>query len=450
MGKVIQMLSPENYIRQKARKLPIFECLVNKDWDTTQIANLIVARQHTNGNVTAGVYLVDLACLGVKDTAWFFNITETDYRNKIDQFFEMDGGAVHIDYITAHNIVHAGIEFAEEYEFKPHKDFKSITQYILDEDTEDIPIIEIECGIDGLPAYMPGPLHNDAKAKQVIAQLERVAGPGNYYQINEDGMVMNDEDEDTDEFSHLSYEEKRELFLTRNEKFDQFTDDELDDFFKLLNSLNNDLIDQDKCELIYDELFDGVTQVEVDEEEIPDELLGAEHGTFSEEVKKQFVEILESIANPKISKELYKSFSKNSGTDAATALIDLVICALDHPKKYKQRLDETIKKYPNYSLLQIRKLKNEIGGEGFEPTLGYKQKLMNLLNERDTLHPFEFFLYLDLITHFILAEKDAIQLEAWKRVIIDLDIDEGDQAVLLSLIMMFQIGILVSYFENEK
>ena len=36
-GKVIQMLSPENYIRQKARTLPVYECMVNSGWDETKI-----------------------------------------------------------------------------------------------------------------------------------------------------------------------------------------------------------------------------------------------------------------------------------------------------------------------------------------------------------------------------------------------------------------------------
>ena len=66
-GKVLQMLSPENFIRNKARSLPIFECLVNADWEEGKLADMVVARQHTNGNITAGLYQVDLACLGVKD-----------------------------------------------------------------------------------------------------------------------------------------------------------------------------------------------------------------------------------------------------------------------------------------------------------------------------------------------------------------------------------------------
>ena len=34
-----QILSPENYIRQRARNLPIFKCFVNEGWDEEGLAH---------------------------------------------------------------------------------------------------------------------------------------------------------------------------------------------------------------------------------------------------------------------------------------------------------------------------------------------------------------------------------------------------------------------------
>ena len=194
-GKVIQMLSPENYIRQKARTLPVFECLVNNDWKETALANVIVARKHTNGNITAGMYLVDLNCLGVKDASYWFNITEMQYR-EILQHAQGSMKLVKISYALAHNIVFAGLEFAGDYGFIPFKDFTSVAQYILEEDTNDVELIEIECGFDGKPAYSRGPFDNDAKVAGIIAQLEKTAGSGNNFFIDENENWGGDEDED--------------------------------------------------------------------------------------------------------------------------------------------------------------------------------------------------------------------------------------------------------------
>ncbi|MDQ3291320.1 MAG: hypothetical protein M3Q05_08530, partial [Bacteroidota bacterium] len=50
----------------RARSLPIYKCLVNEGWAESALAQVIVLRKHVNGHLTAGIYLVDLLCTGVK------------------------------------------------------------------------------------------------------------------------------------------------------------------------------------------------------------------------------------------------------------------------------------------------------------------------------------------------------------------------------------------------
>jgi hypothetical protein len=200
------MLTPENYIRQKARTLPVYQCLVNTDWEDSGLANIIVARNHTTGNFTAGMYLVDLHCLGVKDASYWFNISETKY-SQILAHAKASMELEQVSYELVHNIVFAALEFAEEYGFKPHKDYTSVAQYILEEDTEDIELIEIECGVDGKPSYVRGPYDDDAKVARILAQLEKTAGPDNYYFIDEDDEDWVDEDDEDDDFDDLDDED---------------------------------------------------------------------------------------------------------------------------------------------------------------------------------------------------------------------------------------------------
>ncbi len=200
-GKVVQMLSPENYIRQRARTLPISECRVNKEWKESGLADVLVARRHTNNNLTFGLFLVDLKCLGVKDATWRFNVPESEYQEFLD-LMDRNIDNINIPYPLAHNIVLAGIEFAGEYGFKPHKDYSSVAQYILEEDTDEVELIEIECGHNGKPLYLHGPSESDARVRQIIAQLDRMAGPGNYTIIDEadwDPDLEEDEDKWDDE-----------------------------------------------------------------------------------------------------------------------------------------------------------------------------------------------------------------------------------------------------------
>lgn len=59
-------LSAEKYIKTQARLLPIAECIINNEWETAGIANILVARKHKNGNLTIGLFLVDMYCLGLR------------------------------------------------------------------------------------------------------------------------------------------------------------------------------------------------------------------------------------------------------------------------------------------------------------------------------------------------------------------------------------------------
>jgi hypothetical protein len=194
-GKVIQMLSPEKYIRQRARSLPIYECWVNESWNDEKLANIVVARQHTNNNCTVGMYLVDLNCLGIKDTQFLFNIPLRGYRELLEELSSRTE-IEPIAYTQAHNIVFAGFEYAEDLGFTPHPDF-ALTQYILEEDNEEIDLIDIECGHQGKPFYLRGPMDSDARAAQIIAQLDRVVGPGNYH-VADTAWGEDDEFDDAD------------------------------------------------------------------------------------------------------------------------------------------------------------------------------------------------------------------------------------------------------------
>jgi hypothetical protein len=197
--KSVAKPSPERIIRQRARNLPIHECWINKDWNIDGLANITVARKHSNGNLTLGLYLIDLGCLGVKDAYYIFNQIPDQYQQTIDrasQNFELEK----IGYELAHNIIYAGLEYAEEYGFKPHKDFE-IARCILEEDTEDIGLIEIDCGgEDGKPRYVRSPNDTNARAAQIFAQLEKTAGPGNYHYIVGDLLADPEEYDEYDEW----------------------------------------------------------------------------------------------------------------------------------------------------------------------------------------------------------------------------------------------------------
>lgn len=187
-GKVVQLFQkPENFIKSRARELQLGACYITENWDETGIANIMVSRKHTNGNFTLGIYLVDLKCLGIKDTAFKFNVDEEE----MDYFADFVGGN-EIEYNEVHNIIYGAEVFADSCGFKPHKDW-AITQFILEEDDDSIPLIDIEFGEGGVPAYYVGLDDDPAKVKQILATLDKNIGPGNYLFSSDDDEFEDDE-----------------------------------------------------------------------------------------------------------------------------------------------------------------------------------------------------------------------------------------------------------------
>lgn len=200
-------MSAEKYIKTRARTLPVYKCLVNEDWELSMVADVIIMRKHVNGNITAGLYLVDLYCLGIKDTFFFFNEDEGSLMEKFEA-----GSFTEIDYNLAHNIVYAGHDYAAEFDIQPHKLF-STTKFLLEEDDDNIPMIDIHTGDeDGNPCLMVDRSYNYLP---VLAKLRKHAGEGNYEfaivdEPFDDGVDSEEEDdkefEEESPFADIDYD----------------------------------------------------------------------------------------------------------------------------------------------------------------------------------------------------------------------------------------------------
>ncbi len=180
-------LTPEKYIRTKARALPIGICYISGDWKESRAAVIIVARVHPNKNITHGVFFVDLYCLGVKDTLWLFNQNPLEFKAIIDRQNAADSDTFPVyktNYALVHNIIYGAISYAEENGFRVHKNFE-LTQFILEEDDERIPLIDVEFGYKGKPLYIASP-ENPDELRRVNAHLGQRLGQGNFYIVNQE------------------------------------------------------------------------------------------------------------------------------------------------------------------------------------------------------------------------------------------------------------------------
>ena len=167
-----QFLSPEQYMKQRVRSLEIGTCYITEDIEECGEGHIVVTRKHTGGRISAAFYLVDILCLGVKDSFYHLRLAEEELDDLLDNGLDFR----ECSYEEAHNWIYGAISWAEEAGIEPDKSF-AITQYMLEEDTDDIPLIEYEYGKDGMHFLMA---NDDLEASCYLPLLEKNLGAGNY------------------------------------------------------------------------------------------------------------------------------------------------------------------------------------------------------------------------------------------------------------------------------
>jgi hypothetical protein len=472
-GKVIQMLSPENYIRKKSRSLPFYECWVNEDWEDSGMANIIIARIHTNGNITFCVYLVDLLCLGVKDSFYNFNITETEYRNCIEKFSsEMEIELV--EYPLVHNIIFTALEFAKEFGFKPHKDFTSVTEYMLEEDTDDIELIEIKCGKNGKPLYVQGPYDDEAKANKIMKQLERTAGLGNFDFIkefdfeddddfNEDDWDVddwddedeedldNDEYDDWDEVEHdqvkddelPSYsveeiEKSKKLIAELLPRMDKLKSKEIQQLATAMSVISASLCEADKVREAMRYFEMEFEKVEITDE-IPDEMLGIENQNLPncEKIKDIFIKGYKQDR-----KKLKKAISKlrdEAGEIAGVDILELLYLEPKGQKPFLEKLEQSYSDFPDNPMIKTSYLIEKlVENKQSNITKLENLEIQDIFGNRKIINRAEWYFYLLLLLFNLRAENDPSKLFSFINIMNKQDLYEEDLNDLRHIAMMIQ------------
>lgn len=447
-----QILSPENYIRQRARNLPLSQCLINDGWDDSGLAYIIISREHINGNLTVCFYLVDLLCLGVKDTFFRFNISKWEYDEMIEKFTETISMSV-VEYNLVHNIIFAALEFAEEIGFKPHKDFESITQYMLEEDDEKIPLIDIACGDEnGRPYYIQGEIDSDAKARQILNHLDKEVGPNNYDYLLSDEM---DEDFDDEGFDDEGFDDKDFEDKDFEDNYSEYLSNSFEENAKLFLEFTNFL---DENELLNDDSFIpdatklmvliDVLKKDIVKKDLVDEWLKK----WQEESEK--IQIADLISRESLGLAPDQPFTEKDLNYLTTAnkekmlkyirkkwgKIPFVLYyeIIDEKNKNKRskKVKEYFDKYPDFPLLKAQFLMEQFKNKMIVPDETWLE-FSEFFPFRETISYSEFYILELLRLCYFMSHNN---LEGFISIMLSLDLYEGIPEDLLLAIEMFFIG----------
>lgn len=453
-----QLLSPENYIRQKARNLPIYECRINNNWQEIGTATVVIARIHINGNLTYGLYMVDLYCLGVRNTHYQFNTPVDNYEDLLDMLsenFEMQ----QVEYSLVHNIILAANEYAADLGFKPHKDFTSVSEYLLEEDTDDIELIEIECGKDGKPLFIQSEFIADVEAKRIISQLEKSVGKGNFDVImrgdnndDDDDDEMDFDDDSDDEFHFMEYEEKIGLFQDFIANgLDDIPDDEKKRLIALTDSIYfMDLCDEDEVNDLC-ERWEVELNMAIDDETYTAELLSQESGRIITEEEKLELDELELLMKdkPQKAEKQIKKLKQKWGNIPYLNYKELKLLELINAKGYKKKRNDYLVQFAEYPLFKLE---------------SYKQKLQDLVNTHDleiidfedifegrsSITETEMFEFQMMKLLILIVRGKMNEIEAMYDMLDDFEFSEKFYMYLQTILVLTRISLLDKYLEIEE
>ncbi|WP_256875303.1 DNA-binding response regulator [Nostoc sp. C052] len=180
---MLPKIPPENSIKNLLTKiLPV----KNNDDIDRGLGLVVIARVARYNQITVCSYLLDIWCLGVKDTIPPRTVDTIKFKEFTESLFEPFPGKPHLVSLEiAQGMIFSACEYALSLGFQPHKDFEKSRLHIGEWDGR----IRIECGRDGKPFYVNGPHDNP---KKIMETLKRSRGEGNFdFLIGSDPIEKN-------------------------------------------------------------------------------------------------------------------------------------------------------------------------------------------------------------------------------------------------------------------
>lgn len=381
--------NPEKLIKNRARKLALHKCVVNADWQENRKASVMVVRQHTNGNYTICSYLVDLMCLGVKDTFYKFNVSEFEYTDVLQEF--LDVGGIEIDYDLAHNIIFAGYEFALNCGIKPHKDFEKVTKFMLEKDDENVPLIDVECGENGVPHYIQTESENATFAGKIIRKLEKNVGEGNfmvtyYSELKEEILKDLDNSDDDDDLLKGMEDDGFDDFEDHDDLWGYLEEDDLDieqvafqflEYFRMEELSEEDNMKFEVCYYVLMKHYTDNKRIEelIDIWETDMKVSPSfEYEQGLSEKINQKIDVINQNPDPELSQKNINFVKENLSNQA---LADFIILNATSPeldpgdpefegekhKEFEERRKNLAKKYPDFPLFKLYSVRDDIKKE---------------------------------------------------------------------------------------
>ena len=139
----------------------------------------MVARFKSGGRrVEAGIFLVDVFCLGAK-LAVYENGAAQDYRERIRDHYQAGFPMAAAEPCCGRKLVEQAVQYARGLGLAPHPDYKRAARVFGGLRTD--PCAQhFTFGHEGKPCYRRGPRETEEQARRIVWPLEKHSGTGNF------------------------------------------------------------------------------------------------------------------------------------------------------------------------------------------------------------------------------------------------------------------------------
>lgn len=148
----------------------------NGIFDEKGLGQVVVCRRKASGIVEAGVFMVDVWCLGVKNAFFSRFDTEEEFQNALHRMFRGDIPKPE-PAANGRKLVEDAVAYAMRLGFSPHSHYKKGARVFGGINPKES-TASYTFGKDGKPFYIQGPNDNPTR---ILAILQRRFGPDGFH-----------------------------------------------------------------------------------------------------------------------------------------------------------------------------------------------------------------------------------------------------------------------------
>lgn len=169
----------ERALLRQAGNWSLHEVLLSREWNKeTHLSEILVARRSLAGQIAAGVFLVDLCCLGVKSAFAHLFHSLSEYEQTLRHSFMSISPKMRADLNLVAKIIREGIAYALQFGFNPDPDYHD-AMLVLGEANPNACTVPIPLGgKDGKPFYIARPYDD---VPRIMDKLIRAVGKDGFH-----------------------------------------------------------------------------------------------------------------------------------------------------------------------------------------------------------------------------------------------------------------------------